>query len=381
MTRELTSPCEKGIGRGAFIYGIVLVACLATRAAAADPPTSGPPGKDWLELAVGEYEQALFRHHFRANLLSQIQALVGNKPAEGTKLLDVMDGALVVRRGGRMWLDLSRVEKGQADELRRLAAVKDPADRLDLMTELREHVAKVYYERLAPYKSLAEFQRAHPYRDNPEYLAVPVDSDFLATRRVIYIAKDRVADALASYADHGDRVLYPPQTAIIAEALDEQGEVRDVEVLWKRPDGYWTALIFDHAGRLVHDATVERGKGKSPMNFTASFNCFACHRVTREDTSEALRDNGFNYLDQLSQRMNAPWPEQVHLGPEYRERAAYQLTETELRERDGVFGPYGSLLLSELIYKQQHDSLGEADRRRYERLQPQFPLQLPPLEN
>lgn len=66
--------------------------------------------------------------------------------------------------------------------------------------------------------------------------------------------------------------------------------------------------------------------------------------------------------------MNEPWPEQVHLGPEYRERAAYQLTEMELRQRDGVFGPYGSLLLSELMHKQKHGKLSDADRGRYEGL-------------
>lgn len=258
-----------------------------------EPAAPGPPGEEWLELAVGADEHALFRHHFHANLLAQVQALVWDKPAPGQKApLNVLDGSLVVRRGRRMWLDLSRVEHDTGAELRRLAAAKEPEDRLDLMTELREHAAKVYYDRLAPYKSLADFQRDHPYRDNAEYLEVPVDSDFFASRRVIYVAKDRVADALAAYADEGDRVIYPAKTAIIAEARDEKGHVRDTEMLWKRTDGYRTALIFDEKGQLVHDATVDRGKGKDPLKFTASFNCFACHRITREDTSDALGGSG-----------------------------------------------------------------------------------------
>lgn len=352
----------------------------AGRGTAKEPAAPGPPGKDWLELAVGEHEHALFRHTFHAILLAQVQALVWDKPAPGQKApLNVLDGTLVVRRGPRMWLDLSRVDKDTTAELRRLAAAKEPKDRLDLMTELREHAAKVYYDRLAPYKNLADLQRDHPYRDNADYLAVPVDSDFFASRRVIYVAKDRVADALGMYAAQGDRVLYPPKTAFIAEARDEKGEVRDTEVLWKRADGYWTALIFDEKGDLVHDATVERGKGKGPFKFTASFNCFGCHHITRDDASETLREFGFNHLERLAQRMDTPWPKQVHLGPEYRERAAYELTESALRQRDGVFGPYGSLLLSELMHKQKQGKLSDSDRRRYERLQPHFPQQLPPL--
>lgn len=365
----------------ALRYVVGAAVCIVAGLGAADEPAAPSAlAKDWLELAVGADEHALFRHEFRAVLLAQVQALVWDKPAAGQKApLDVLNGTLVVRRGRRTWLDLSQVENDAAAELRRLAAAQEPHDRLDLLTELRDHVAQVYHDRLAPYRSLADLQRDHPYRNNAEYLAVPVDSDFFAGRRVIYVAKDRVADALAAYADEGDRVIYPAKTAIIAEARSEKDEVRDTEVLWKRADGYWTALIFDERGKLVHDATVERGKGKNALKMTASFNCFACHRISREDKSNALGESGFNHLERLDQRLDTPWPAQVHLGPEYRERAAYRLTETELRQRDGVFGPYGSLLLTELMHKQKHSKLSDSDRRRYERLQPHFPQQLPPL--
>lgn len=344
---------------------------------AAEPVASEPPGEGWLELALGADEDSVFRYFNHATLLAQIQALIWDKPAAGQKApLDVLDGALMVRRGQRMWLDLRRVEKDTAATLRSLAATKEPKNRLDLETELRPHTAKVYYEKLVSYRTIADLLREHPYRDNPEYLVVPVDSDFLACLRVLHVAKDRVADALAAYADQADRIIYPAGTAFIAEAKDAKGGLHSTEVLLKRPDGYWTAMIFDSQGQLVPETSVEMGGDRGTLTLRASTSCHACHRISREAVSAK---SGFTYLER-SQRMDAPWPEQVHLGPEYRERAAFNLTESALRQRDGVFGPYASLLLSELIYKQKHGTLNDADRRRYQRLQPFFPQQLPPLE-
>jgi len=107
------------------------------------------------------------------------------------------------------------------------------------MSELREHVAKVYYELRAPYETLADLEKDYPYHDNPDFLCVPVDSDIFEGRRVLHVSKDRVADALVSYADNGDRVIYPPGTVFICDALDEDGRFHEAEVLFKRPDGYW----------------------------------------------------------------------------------------------------------------------------------------------
>jgi hypothetical protein len=367
-----------------LVVGVILIAALATGgaimlcpASAAEPVVSAPPGEGWLELAVGANEDALSRHFNRATLLAQIQALIWDKPAAGQKApLDVLDGTLMVRRGQRMWLDLRRVEKDTAATLRSLAATKEPKNRLDLETELQQYTAKVYYEKLVSYRTSADLLREHPYRDNSEYLVVPVDSDFLACRRVLHVAKDRVADALAAYADQADRIIYPAGTAFIAEAKDAKGGLHSTEVLLKRPDGYWTAMIFDGQGQLVPQTSTELGGDRGTMTLRASTSCHACHRISRDLVSTK---SGFNYLELMPQLTDSPWPEQVHLGPEYRERAAFDLTETVLRQRDGVFGPYASLLLSELIYKQKHGTLNDADRRRYQRLQPHFPRQLPPL--
>src|SRR5262249_54916637 len=57
-----------------------------------------------------------------------------------------------------------------------------------------------------------------------------------------------------------------------------------------------------------------------------------------------------------------------------------ELTEAIGRLKDGVFGVYGSLLLSEMVGRKRLGTLTDNDRARYSRLQPYYPELLTSLD-
>jgi formylglycine-generating enzyme required for sulfatase activity len=80
------------------------------------------------------------------------------------------------------------------------------------------------------------------------------------------------------------------------------------------------------------------------------------------------------------QKLPARVPE-IHLGPEYYDHTAFtELTESNAKQKDAVFGVYGSLLLSELAGRKKLGTLTPDDKARYERLRPYYPELLTPLD-
>ena len=315
-----------------------------------------------------------YRH---AALLYALQTLLGRPPGAP----DVLSGRVVVQDGRATWIDLGRLETAQAALLRGIAEQTPPDDEVGL-DEIEAVLAARYAGLSAPYPTLEDLRRAHPYRDNPEWLVVPVDSATFQRRRILHIAKDRIADALMAYGANGDRVLFPEGTVIVAESLDRTGAFVEAEVLRKRADGFWNFAVYDQAGRLA-DRTVafdEEGRPSARPGFRVPGDCAMCHRLDRLDASgDATAPvrapvRGFFHL------LPGEVP-QVPLGPEYHDHMAFtELTEATHRAKDGVFGPYGSLLLSELAGRKRLGRLTPGDRARYLRLRPLHPELLTPLE-
>lgn len=102
------------------------------------------------------------------------------------------------------------------------------------LDEVQRYLQTHYYELTRPYASLQALWLDHPYRDNPDWLVVPVDSATFLRRRNLRINMDRITDALVSYFDHHDRVIYPEGTVIVAESMDKSGKFVEAEVLRKR---------------------------------------------------------------------------------------------------------------------------------------------------
>jgi formylglycine-generating enzyme required for sulfatase activity len=318
-------------------------------------------------------------HYFAASFLYQLQTLLGT--TQGSP--KVMDGKIVRRQGKDLYIDLELVPARAASILRDIARRESPDESISY-GEMAAFMDEHYYELTRPYPTLQALLREHPYRDNPNWLTVPVDSLTFSRLRVLRINKDRIADALVDYFDHDNRVLYPEGTVIVAESIDKQGNFVEAEVLRKRSDTFWNFAVYGPQGALRKSSIAFNEEGEPAperLGLNAPQDCALCHRLDRLDLSgdpEApVRAPVRGFFHKLPARVP-----QIHLGPEYYSHMAFtELTEANAKVKDGVFGVYGSLLLSELSSRKRLGTLTPEDKRRYARLEPLYPELLTPLNH
>jgi formylglycine-generating enzyme required for sulfatase activity len=293
-----------------------------------------------------------------------------------------MDGSVVIRDGLSLTIDLARIDSGHRELLWELAARQEPTDELSL-AEFEEYFGEEYYELTEPYPDLEALLDEHPYRDNPDWLHIPVDSATFHRRRVLHIDKDRIADALVNYFDNDNVLIFPMRTLIVAESFDKEGNFLEAEVLRKREDTFWNFAVYDKDGVLATSA-VRSGEEGNLLPETEGLpvpqSCAACHRIDRLDFSGDPEAPVRAPIRGFFHRLPARVP-QIHLGSEYYDHMAFtELTEASARVKDGVFGVYGSLLLSELRGRGRLEALSDNDRARYQRLESHYPELLKPLD-
>jgi len=354
----------------AFVSVTLLTACSRR---GAQPPDSS----DWLHITLPR-RTVHNGHYLAAAFLYQLQTLLGTLP-DSPK---VMNGRIVRRQGKELYIDLKQIPPDKASLLRKIAASQQPPGKIS-SEQMDAYMSEHYYEMTRPYADLKALLRDHPYRDNPNWLAVPVDSVTFRRRRVLHISKERVADALAAYFDRNDRVIYPEGTAIVAESFDRSGKFIEAEVLRKRADAFWNFSIYDENGSLVPKSVAFDEEGQitpAKQGFRAFQSCAVCHRIDRLDFSGDAGAPVQAPIREFFHLLPARVP-QMHLAPEYLDHMAFtELTEATGKIKDGVFGVYGSLLLSELASRKRLGTLSNDDKARYIRLQPYFLELLQPLE-
>ena len=337
-----------------------------------------PPGKSELLPLVIPGSTVHNRQYLAMGFLYHLQTLLGAT----AKSPNVMDGEIILRKGTDLYLDLGKIPHEKAELFRRIAAQSQPVGDMSL-DEVQAYLNAHYYELTRPYATLQALLHDHPYRDNPDWLTVPVDSATFFRRRNLRINKDRIADALAAYFDHQDRLIYPEGTIIVAESLDKSGKFVEAEVLRKRGDTFWNFAVYDSLGRLAGKALSFSEDGEpeyQKKGFAVPESCPLCHRIDRLDFSGDPDSPVVSPVRGFFHRLPARVP-QIHLGPEYYDHMAFtELTEANARVKDGVFGVYGSLLLSELAGRRRLGKLTDHDLVRYRRLQPKYPELLTSLD-
>jgi formylglycine-generating enzyme required for sulfatase activity len=310
-------------------------------------------------------------HYLAAAFLYQLQTLLMDAPGPPS----VMDGRIVVRDGKELYLDVSQCPAGKASLLAEIAAGEAPADQMTSQ-EIGSYMEKHYYELTQPYPDLEALRSAHPYRGNPNWLEVPIDSATFHRRRVLRINKDRIADALAAYFENNNRLIYPQGTVIVAESFAKQGRFSEAEVLTKRADTFWNFAVYDAQGRLTRQTVAFNEAGEpdeARQGFLVPESCALCHRIDRLDFSGDEQAPSRAPIRSFFHHLPARVP-QIHLSAEYYDHMAFtELTEATARIKDSVFGVYGSLLLSELAGRRRLNTLTAEDRERYRRLQPYYP--------
>ena len=337
-------------------------------------PAATPPS--WMHISI-EGRVVENSTYLEASFLYQLQTLLGTEAASPK----VLDSPIVRRQGKELYIDLNAGPPAKAALLRKIAGDDSPLT--ITLGEIEAYMVRHYYELTRPYPNLQALLAAQPYRNNPTWLAVPVDSVTFHRRRVLHIDKDRIADALVSYFDNRLRLIYPEGTVIAADSFDPQGNFVETEVLRKRADSFWNFSIYDHHGALIQTSIAfnERGEvAPDQPGFRAPGNCANCHRIDRLDFSGDPQPPMLAPVQGFFHRLPDHVP-QIHLGPEYYSHQAFlELTEATGRQKDGVFGVYGSLLLSELVGKKHLGTLTADDRGRYLRLQPYYPELLESLD-
>jgi formylglycine-generating enzyme required for sulfatase activity len=317
-------------------------------------------------------------HYLAASFLYQLQTMLG-ADADSPR---VMDGRIVQRQGKELYIDLDRLAPKHAGTLRHIAS--GGASRGDIsLTAMNAYMDSRYYQLTQPYPTLQALLKENPYRNNPNWMTIPVDSSTFHRRRVLYIDKDRITEALESYFSNNDLLIYGNGTVIAAESFDKHGAFVEAEVLRKRGDTFWNFSVYDSRGAIVPESVAFDENGEpdpKTAGLRTSRDCAVCHRIDRLDLSGDPEAPVRSPVRGFFHRLPARTPE-IHLGPEYYDHMAFtELTEANAKRKDGVFGVYGSLLLSELVSRKRLGTLTPEDRRRYRRLLPYYPELLTPLE-
>jgi len=344
-------------------------AALAVRPATMVHPT-------WMKI---EFEGRTVHnsHYLAQSFLYQLQTLLGTTQ----RAPKVMDGKIIRRLEKELYIDLELLPAPVVSVLHAIARRDAPAETISAK-EMAGYMDEHYYQLTRPHPSLQALLGEYPYRDNPNWLTVPVDSVTFRRLRVLRISKDRIADALATYFDHGDRVLFAEGTVIVAESFDKKGNFVEAEVLRKRADSFWNFAIYDRRGALVQRSVAFNEEGEPASDrpgLKASQDCAMCHRLDRLDLSGDPEAPVLAPVRGFFHKLPARVP-QIHLGPEYYDHMAFtELTEANARVKDGVFGVYGSLLLSELAGRKRLGTLTPDDKIRYARLSPLYHELLTPL--
>ena len=332
---------------------------------------------NWMHISI-DHRTVHNSHYLEAAFLYQLQTLLGTD-ANSPK---VMGGRIIRRRGKELYIDLDAIPLEKTQILKRIAGRELPRDDISL-NEMNTYMDGHYYELTRPYPNLQALLKEHPYRENPNWLAIPVDSRTFRRLRVLHINKDRIADALMSYFDNNDRLIYPAGTVIVAESFDKRGSLVEAEVLAKRNDTFWNFALYDAKGGLIRTSFAFNEEGELAPNepgLKVPESCSSCHRMDRLDFSGDAEAPVLAPVRDFFHKLPARVPE-IHLGPEYYDHMAFtELTEANGKVKDAVFGVYGSLLLSELTGRKRLGTLTSDDKARYIRLQPCYPELLGPLE-
>ena len=300
-------------------------------------------------------------HYLSAAFLYHIQTLLGAT----SKSPNVMKGEIIRRRGKNIWLDLTKVPPEKAILFKQIAARSRPVEEMSL-DEIQAYLQDHYYELTKPYPNLQALSREHPFRDNPNWLTIPVDSATFSRRRVLHINKDRITDALITYFNFQDRLIFPEGTVIVAESEDKGGKFVDAEVLRKRGDGFWNFAVYDAQGKLVKKAIAFDEDGEPSVNktgFIVPDTCALCHRVDRLDLSGDHESPVLSPVRGFFHLLPTRVP-QIHLGPEYYDHMAF----TELKPMAKQRMVYSASMEACFYRNLPSKTFGEVHTRRYRSL-------------
>lgn len=217
---------------------------------------------------------------------------------------------------------------------------------------------------LAPEQSLEAFLGSHDFLDAGAWLSFDVvPSGITSTRRRIYFEKSKVASALLTYRGgegaESSPMEYPRGTVFVAQAIGEDGEALDTEILVTRAGEVPGFLVFDHDGERT-DIFVRPVGDPEGRRAPVPQACINCH----------ARPRGFHPT------FSFPREETEHkmeLPDAWRDARAVDYFEESKRRGEALFGPYGGLLIGYLRSEAAAGTLSSDDEVLWEAISARFP--------
>lgn len=184
------------------------------------------------------------------------------------------------------------------------------------------------------------------WNNEGEWFRVDVNGVMSPHLRQINVKLKDLYDAIRSYRENGDHLIYPVGTIFISEHLDAD-HIVELSAMRKRHDGFWDFFAYNENGFLASALT------RHPKNLDVPTKCIGCHFGTRlfepERSFPSKPQPGPDGPRALYFDYPPPGRELIRSLDEHRKRS------------DLVLGLYGTLMLAKLRNLKQEGSLGEEE--------------------
>ena len=184
------------------------------------------------------------------------------------------------------------------------------------------------------------------------WMNVDVDGVMTVARRRIYIEEAAIREALDTYYENDERIIYPEETTIFGEHYIDAGRV-ETTVMRKRADGFWDYAVYG-----ANDS-LSRGTATPPKELKAPVQCVGCHFGSRLFEPE----KSFPVLA----RRAPDGPRHLHVDDALRDTDAVRYFDEHRKRSDTILGLYTTLFVADLRRQQREGRISESDAALLER--------------
>ena len=286
----------------------------------------------WIRIAIDESDPRRLLRYYFGGYVTPVAT-------------DPFEEGMLHERDGRMYLDRAVLARHRPDLSRHLRDV-DRNGRID-WEELERFIEQSYNEARSAPASLDELAgRAGFDAEDSTWMRVELHGVMTTALRRIHVRKTALRTALRHFAEHGDRILYPPGTVFMGEHVLD-GNLVETTVMQKREDGFWDYFVYGKAGSPVPRTSTPPRSLKSPVQCVG---CHFGHKVFEPERSFPRHAEPGPH-----------GPRQVYVDSLYRDGEVVRRFDEHRRRSDTILGLYGTLFVSKLRADRRRDALSEID--------------------
>jgi len=256
---------------------------------------------------------------------------------------DPFAAGLVTEDGGAFSLDLDRIaQRAPSAEAGLRSAAADGEINWD---EFEQVIQESYYTYRSIPSTVAELKgRIGDWSDEDDWFGFRVNGVMSPTLRRIRVRTERLMDAVRSYRENGNRIIYTAGTTFVSDHFRGADSV-ELSVMTKRADGFWDFYSYGGDGRLV------RVVRRSPTDLMVPTRCVGCHFGNRL------------FEPERSFPVDPPpapdGPRRLYVSEEMRDPEVVRLLDEHRKRSDRILGLYATLFVSELRSRRAEGTLSK----------------------